>query len=848
MQTSFHRIRQFIRKLRRAAIAELRAWASRGPVKPRTVLYESFAGNGALCNPEAIFRGLLRDRAFDDLKHVWVLDSLRAHRDIRREFAHARRVRFVRRGTAAYFHALATSGYLVNNATFPPEFSKRSGQTYLNTWHGTPLKLMGYDMPNGALESANTLKNFVAADWLLSQNPFMTERMYEGAYRLRGIFRGRILEAGYPRVDRQMLDQNEFLAARDRLEQAGLRLGTRSLVLFAPTWRGDSFSNPDDDALELVDQAVKLQRLLGDGFAVALKTHQSVHAFAKSRPEFDGILVPNDLPTNLVLGVASTLVTDYSSIFFDQLAGNRPVVFFTPDAEDYGRSRGTYFPPGELPGPVCATVSQVAAAILAHASGDVDLTARPAYRDWRERFASIDDGHATERVIDAVFRGRDGVPGIVSLRDDPRTRIMLFLGGMRSNGITSSALNLLHAIDHERFDVSVIIGRPFGEQQLRNQEMIDPRVRQFHRIGGMNGNKAPHLRRRRAERRGSGDGHRESVSQSRLWDDEWKRCFGDAEFDAVADFSGYSAFWATLVLHSPGGIRSIWLHNDMAAEEHRVIRGHARMARGLRAVFALYNQFDRLVSVSPSLSDVNVESLASSYGIDADRFTWARNLVDDTRVFDGVGQSLRELDGHPLDEFTGAPVVPAWVDELGDHRGSRWFVSVGRFSTEKNQARLIRAFASVHAAQPEARLIVVGYGPLRDELQKLVETLGLERVAFIAGPYQNPFPILAAADCFVLSSDYEGQPMVLLEAAIVGLPIVSVAFRSVGDALDASQLEVVAQDDGALATGMLAFLEGRLRPARLDVASYTKLATDEFVEAVLPVRILGSEGRHSLHP
>jgi CDP-glycerol glycerophosphotransferase len=842
------RIRQLGRKLRRAAIAELRAWASRGRVRPRVVLYESFGGNGVLCNPEAIFRGLLRDRDFDDLLHVWVLDSPRAHRGIRAEFRRNGRVRFVRRGTAAYFHALATSGYLINNATFPPEFSKRDGQTYLNTWHGTPLKLMGYDMPNGALESANTMKNFLAADWLLSQNRFMTERMYASAYRLRGVFRGRILEAGYPRVDRQFLDEEESRTTRTMLEASGLPIGARSIVLWAPTWKGDSFSDPQDDALELLDRVVRLQRLLGDDFAVLLKTHQSVHAFAGSRPEFAGVLVSNDLPTNLVLGVTSVLVTDYSSIFFDHLAGDRPVIFFTPDADEYSQSRGTYFGPQELPGPVYSTLPQVAAAIEAQTSGELDLTAYPTYREWRERFCSLDDGRSTERVIDAVFRGRPDPSRTVSLRDDSRQRLLLFLGGMRSNGITSSALNLLRTIDHERFDVSVIIGRPVGEQQRRNQALIDPRVRQFHRIGGMNGNKAPHLRRKRSERRGSGEEHRDSASQARLWDDEWRRCFGDARFDAVADFSGYSPFWATLMLHSPGGIRSIWLHNDMAAEEHRVIRGRTRMARGLRAVFALYPQFDRLVSVSRSLSDVNRESLSARYDIDRTHFSAARNLVDEARVREGLDQRLMELEGHPIDEETGEVLVPAWVDELEQHTDRSWFVSVGRFSTEKNQARLVRAFSLVHASRPEARLIVVGYGPLRAELEELIDSLGLGDKAFIVGPYQNPFPIVAAADCFVLSSDYEGQPMVLLEAAIVGLPIVSVAFRSVGDALDEGELEIVEQDDAALAEGMLAFLDGRLRPATLDVASYTNTVTDEFLAAMLPGEFLGSARSDSSHP
>lgn len=834
MPRSLRRLSQFGRKLRRAVAAELRAWASRGKLEPRTVLYESFAGNGALCNPEAIFRGLLRDQSFDDLTHIWVLDSLAAHAAIQGEFRNDRRVRFVRRGTLRYFHAVATSGFLVNNATFPPEFTKRTGQIYLNTWHGTPLKVMGYDMPNGAIESANTLKNFLAADWLLSQNSFMTERMYESAYRLRGVFRGHILESGYPRVDRQLLNPAETLAARSALEATGLALGTGSIVLWAPTWKGSTFSNPQNDARELFDQVALLQQLLGSDFVVLLKTHQSVHTFAASRPEFSGVLVSNDLPTNLVLGVTDVLITDYSSIFFDHLASNRPVVFYTPDADEYTLTRGTYFAPQEWPGPVFSELTLVADAVRAHTTGSVDLTVLPNYLAWRERFASLDDGQATERVIDAVFRGRPNERRIVSLRADPRQRVLLFLGGMRSNGITSSALNLLHNVDYERFDVSVVIGRPVGEHQRRNQELIDERVRQFHRIGGMNGNKAPHLKRRRSERRATGVDHHESASQSRLWDDEWKRCFGDARFDAIADFSGYSAFWATLMLHSPGGHRSIWMHNDMAAEEHRVIRGRTRMARGLRAVFALYPQFDRLVSVSPSLRDVNRESLAVEYGIDPSRFTFARNLVNDSRVLEGMRQDLRSLDGHPLDAESGDVVVPEWVDQLENHTATSWFVSVGRFSTEKNQARLIRAFAIVSADEPRARLIIVGYGPLRSTLLELIDSLDLGGVAFVVGPYANPFPIVAAADCFVLSSDYEGQPMVLLEAAIMQLPIVAVAFRSVGDALEDGQLTVVAQDDNALAHGMRAFLDGRVQPATLDVGAYTKSVVAELVAAIIP--------------
>ena len=830
-------LRRTARRIARAWRAQGRALVSRKPVDSTTVLYESFAGNGVLCNPEAIFRQILATRALDGLHHVWVLEAPRRHRAIRAEFARDPRVSFVRRGSLRYHRALATSGYLVNNATFGPEFSKRDGQIYLNTWHGTPLKRMGYDMPGGALESANTLRNFLSADYLLSQNPFMTQTMYADAYKLRGAFRGQIIEEGYPRVDRQFLDHEQFLAGRERLEAAGLPLRGRSIVLYAPTWKGDSFSRPEDDAETLLRATNRLQDLLGDSdYVVLLKTHQSVHALAKSRPEFRGVLVPNDIPTNLVLGLSSVLVTDYSSIFFDYLASNRPIVFYTPDAEDYDAARGTYFGPEELPGPVTPDLAAVASVILDQHDGRLDLPAAPRYRAWRQRFTSADDGESAQRIVDAVFRGHLDRVTHVGLADDGRSPVLLYLGGMRSNGITSSALNLLRSLDHERYDVSVVITRPRGGQAKSNQELIDPRVRQFHRIGGMNGGKLPHARRKRSERKAAAEEHRESPAQAALWDDEWRRCFGDTRFAAAVDFSGYSPFWATLLLHAPGAQHSIWLHNDMAAEEHREIRGRKRMARSLRAIFALYPQFESLVSVSPALMAVNRRSLAARLDVDPARFTSARNLVDAERVIVGSRADVRTLEGHPLDEDTEAVITPQWAVDLHEHRDTTWFVSVGRFSREKNQARLLRAFASIATRHPETRLMLVGYGPLRDELEKEVQRLGLTDRAYVVGPFPNPFAIMAAADCFVLSSDYEGQPMVLLEAAIIGLPIVSVRFDSVADALDADTVHVVDQADAALAQGMLDFLDGTVPPSSLDVHSYTEECVHEFMSAILSAR------------
>ena len=76
------------------------------------------------------------------------------------EFAENPRVRFVEIRSPEYFKALATSKYLMNNSTFPQEFAKRPEQVYLNTWHGVPLKHMGYDMPGGHRPHATSPATF----------------------------------------------------------------------------------------------------------------------------------------------------------------------------------------------------------------------------------------------------------------------------------------------------------------------------------------------------------------------------------------------------------------------------------------------------------------------------------------------------------------------------------------------------------------------------------------------------------------------------------------------------------------------------------------------------------------
>lgn len=823
------RLKRLPSRAKRAARYEIHAHWRRQPIVQGSVLYESFSGNGMLDNPEAIFRAILAAPDLGRLTHIWALSDLKQYRAAVQEFAGDPRVSFVRYGSAAYYRALATSQYLVNNATFPPDFSKRPGQVYLNTWHGTPLKRMGYDIEDGALATANILRNFVQADYLLSANPFMSEQMYETGYKLSGVYRGTLVEEGYPRIDRQFLDDRGREGVRRRLIEAGIPLGDRSIVLYAPTWKGETFGRPDDDVDALLAHIAQIEeRIDTSRYAVLLKTHQTVHALAAQRPELARMLVPNEIPTNLVLGATDILISDYSSIFFDFLQTGRPIVFFTPDLADYAGTRGLYFEPEEWPGPVLMSAREVGDALhaIAEDGNAIPADSREKYLDMQRRFTPYEDGEVSRRVVDIVFRGvRDGYRLRTDLADDGRTKILLYLGGMRPNGITTSALNLLNNIDHERYDVSAFFAQSRSNLVIGKQRQIHPQVRQFPRVGGMNGAKRLHLARHLDFRRGRIAQHADIPAQNRLWDDEWYRCFGESRFDHVVDFSGYGPFWATLLLHSPEAQRAIWLHNDLASDAHREVNGQKGMLHSLTQIFTLYRQYDHLVSVSPTLSEINRASLAEYAA--PEKFASALNTVDAEHILENAGADLHEL---TFDEEVGS--IPDWSELLLADDDVTTFVNVGRLSPEKNQARLVRAFAAVHAENPRTRLVIVGSGPLAGELEALIAELGLQGSAFLTGMQRNPHAIMAKADCFVLSSDYEGQPMVLLEALVLQLPIVTVEFASAKNALPVGSGMVVPQTVEGVADGMRALLRGEIPDSRFDYHAYNAKAVSEFYRAI----------------
>ncbi|MGV1760046.1 glycosyltransferase [Rhizobium sp. A22-96] len=108
-----------------------------------------------------------------------------------------------------------------------------------------------------------------------------------------------------------------------------------------------------------------------------------------------------------------------------------------------------------------------------------------------------------------------------------------------------------------------------------------------------------------------------------------------------------------------------------------------------------------------------------------------------------------------------------------EERGYVTFVNVGRFSVQKGQDILLRAFAELHKVRENVKLKVVGYGPGEAELRDQIKRLNLETVVSVEHYPDNPSPALAASDVYVSTSRWEGWSLAICEALRFGLPVVS---------------------------------------------------------------------------
>lgn len=148
-----------------------------------------------------------------------------------------------------------------------------------------------------------------------------------------------------------------------------------------------------------------------------------------------------------------------------------------------------------------------------------------------------------------------------------------------------------------------------------------------------------------------------------------------------------------------------------------------------------------------------------------------------------------------------------WRARSGFNEAHVLFVCVARLMEQKNHSLLLKAFAQGPASDPRAQLLLAGDGPLDEKLQAQAESLGIARQVHFLGVRSDVADVLGASDVFVMSSDWEGNPLSVMEAMASGLPLVCTAAGGVPD-LFANGREgfLVQPGDGRGLANSMAFL------------------------------------------
>lgn len=367
----------------------------------RVIIFDSYLGKSFSCNPRYIYEEMRGDPYFKDYQFVWVTRK-------NNKFGLDDNVICVNYKSLKYYYYLSKAKYWVFNSKMPKSLKKNKGQIYLQTWHGTPLKKLARDIEIGSdatfYRSKITWEQMIKGydddvkryDYLISPNHYSTKKFLSAF----NIPENKIIETGYPR--------NDILTNYNLVDVSNIKTRLnipkdKKVILYAPTWRDNSFSSNGYEFKPKVDFK-KWKDELGDDYYVIYKPHYLIVNNINKNEVKDFIYhaKANDNINDLYL-ISDVLITDYSSVFFDFGILKRPILFYMYDLEEYEQElRGFYFSINNLPGPIIKDENNLINAI--ENIGTIEDEYVNKYSEFHSQFCYLEDGNASKRVINEVFK------------------------------------------------------------------------------------------------------------------------------------------------------------------------------------------------------------------------------------------------------------------------------------------------------------------------------------------------------------------------------------------------------------------------------------------------------------
>jgi CDP-ribitol ribitolphosphotransferase len=357
------------------------------PIDPRLVLF----GNESWAEPTDNFRPLMAQLAAEgfDCRYFGKRQEAKWKHYLR---------------SARFFFDYARARVLFVDEAFSPSLAcrPRTGTALVQVWHGCgAFKKFGYSTVNFAWGPGRRELRWLPMHRHYTHVCVSAPEVipcYAEAFRCPP---ERIHAWGAPRTD--VYFDREFIAqSRKAVLAAFPGIGARKILLYAPTFRGNSIAESRHDAaLDLPLLAAQL----GETCALLLKPHPKVDVSLADDATQDFAFDARRLPIETLLCAADLLLADYSSLIFEYALLGRPMLFYAYDLEAYDAARSFYYPyQSFVPGDVVTDSAQVVEGIqreLLERRFDPARVTR-----FRQRFMSACDGYCTQRLIAQIISNK----------------------------------------------------------------------------------------------------------------------------------------------------------------------------------------------------------------------------------------------------------------------------------------------------------------------------------------------------------------------------------------------------------------------------------------------------------
>lgn len=504
-------------------------------VESNIIFYESLGGARMMGNPYAIYEQILDHKDFKEFVHVWVVKSFAV---IPNEFQNLDNVIFVKKNTDAYAKYISKAKYLICNSTFESFVTRKPNQLYLQTSHGVFYKTVGRDSSRSPLGVAGATRNLLQATHIIVPNEFMAEKQPK-SYSIQGIHTGEIAKIGYPRIDvtKETTEKNK----NHIISRLGLEANKKTVV-YAPTWRGATKSQNRFDTEKLISDLKKMAEL---DINVVFRGHTISNTLLKGIEIPDNIIIPpSDIQTNELLNIADITISDYSSVFFDFLVTERPIIHYLYDIEEYSRERGLNLGVNELPGSIAYTIDELTREIENKMQNPEP---NALYLKAKQRFSPYDDGFSSERVVKWFFYGKtDGIE-FVNKKENKETYLVLG-GRLADKKNLNELIDYLNNLIEEEKSVSVLIDKSIIQDQEKfglvkqlnsniNFIVHDPNTpRTIQEISAIAA----------TQNRNKYSSNLLEETKISSYSREIRRLLGDTRFDHIVNFEKHDYYWNQL--------------------------------------------------------------------------------------------------------------------------------------------------------------------------------------------------------------------------------------------------------------------------------------------------------------